>query len=123
MRKDIDLNLRPHPMTGDVVVVKEEKAVTQSIRNIVLTNFYERGFQVNFGTGVVGSLFELMTDVTVNALKRDIAQAIQNFEPQASLIAVDISEDGSNAIYINISYYFKNNGDPITTSVTLRGAR
>ncbi len=88
-----------------------------------MNNFYERGFQVNFGTGVVGSLFELMTDVTVNALKRDITQAIQNFEPQASLIAVDVSEDGSNTVYINISYYYKNNGDPITTTVTLRGAR
>lgn len=123
MRKDIDLNLRPHPLTGDVVVIKEQKAVTQAVRNIVMTNFYERGFQVNFGTGVVGSLFELMTDVTVNALKRDITQAIQNFEPQASLIAVDVSEDGVNAVYINISYYFKNNSDPITTTVTLRGAR
>lgn len=123
MRKDIDPNFRPHPLTGDVVVVKDKKAIHNALRNIVLTNFYERGFFVNFGTGVVGSLFELLTDIKINTLKRDITQAIENFEPQADLIAVDMYEPSPGMLNVNISYNFKNDTDPVVTTVVLRQAR
>ena len=53
MRKDIDLNFRPHPLTGDLPVKTNQVAAAQALRSIVLTSFYERGFNVLFGTNVL----------------------------------------------------------------------
>ena len=59
--KDLDLLFRVHPVTGDVVTRTDVEAVKRSVRNIVLTNKYERPFKPNFGTSLRELLFELNT--------------------------------------------------------------
>ena len=61
---DIDLNITPHPSSGDLVLKQDKEAVKRSVRNIMLTNNYERPFKPNFGANLRGLLFELADDMT-----------------------------------------------------------
>ena len=56
---DMDLNITPHPSSGDLVLKQDKEAVKRSVRNIMLTNNYERPFKPNFGANLRGLLFEL----------------------------------------------------------------
>lgn len=87
--KDIDLSFRPHPVTGDVVVLKDDKAVMNSVKNLVLTNFHERMMEPLKGGNVRAMLFENMTPLTRHYLEKHVSQLIDAFEPRAKLISID----------------------------------
>ena len=70
---DIDLNITPHPSSGDLVLKYDKEAIKRSIRNIMLTNNYERPFKPSFGSK--GTLFELADDVTKFEIRRQIEDA------------------------------------------------
>ena len=59
--KDLDIFFTPHPVTGDITVKTDTDAVRRSVRNIILTNKYERPFKPNFGGSLRDMLFELDT--------------------------------------------------------------
>jgi phage baseplate assembly protein W len=120
MRKDIDLNFSRHPLTGDLASKSGSNAIKQSVRNIVLTNFYERGFNVEFGTNTRKSLFELIDPLTAQTLKQNIEKAINNTEPDVELIDVTvISQKSDNILNITIIYNIKNNIDTQTVNIEL----
>ena len=60
---DIDLNLTPHPSSKDLTLKYDKDAIKRSLRNIMLTNNYERPFRPNFGANLRGLLFELADDL------------------------------------------------------------
>ena len=60
----------------------------RSIRNLVLTNFYEKPFHPEIGSGIRDMLFENMTPITAVVLARKVEDVIENFEPRARLISV-----------------------------------
>jgi phage baseplate assembly protein W len=105
-RKDIDLSFTTHPLTGDLATKSGVAAINQSLRNIVLTNFYERGYFVEYGTNVKSSLFENnVGDVFFQGIRQNVIRAIENFEPQVEIIEVEVfTPDDPNAITINIYY-------------------
>jgi len=105
-RKDIDLSFTVHPLTGDLATKSGVAAINQSLRNIVLTNFYERGYFVEYGTNVKSSLFENnVGDVFFQGIRQNVIRAIENFEPQVEIIEVEVfTPDDPNAITINIYY-------------------
>jgi|SRR5699024_4004569 len=105
-RTDIDFNFKPHPMTGDLVMLSTSQAIRQSLRNIVLTSFYERGFNVQFGTDVRSSLFELFSPLDLLTMQDKIIQAINIHEPAVEVIDVVVSfiEPQRHSIDINIVY-------------------
>ena len=72
--KDLDLLFRVHPVTGDVVTRTDVEAVKRSVRNIVLTNKYERPFKPNFGTSLRELLFELNTSRQLRKVQRRIKE-------------------------------------------------
>lgn len=106
--KDIDFNFLPHPVTGDLVIKKDSQAVKQALKNIILTNFYERGFNVNLGSNVRASLFENITELAAIELRSNIEIAIDNFEPRADVIDVMVSYDDDNTLYVDIKYNILN---------------
>lgn len=111
MRKDIDFNLTVHPLTGDLSVKMGENAVKQSLRNIVLSVLYSRGYNVEFGTNVQESLFEPnVQGITAQGIKAQIVNAIQRFEPGVELLEVyvDGSVDEGSTIDIKIYYNIVN---------------
>jgi len=85
---DLDLFFGRKSVSKDINKVTDVQAVKRSIRNLVLTNHYEKPFHPEIGSGVRGILFEPMTPITAHVLTRKIEDVIENFEPRARLISV-----------------------------------
>ena len=86
--KDLDLFFSRKNGTNDIEKITDIEAVKRSIRNLVLTNFYEKPFHPEIGSGIRDMLFENMTPITAVVLARKVEDVIENFEPRARLISV-----------------------------------
>jgi phage baseplate assembly protein W len=114
---DFFTNFTAHPDLGDLVIKKNEDAVKQAIRNLLMTNKYERPFQPSFGGNIRNYLFEPMSAVTQSGLQEEITSVITNYEPRVRLISVVVTPYvEQNAYAITITFYILN----ITTPVTLQ---
>ena len=85
---DLDIFFRKHPITGDVVRKTDTDAIKRSVRNIVLTNKFERPFKPNFGGSIRNLLFELNTDRQINRMKITLAKEIEVLEPRVNNVQV-----------------------------------
>ena len=86
---DLNLNFNKNPATKDVAKLKDVEAVKRAVRNLILTNRFERPFHPEIGSGITNLLFEPLDPITANSLSRVIGEVITNFEPRAQLISVD----------------------------------
>ena len=86
--RDLDLFFSRKNGTNDITKITDIEAVKRSIRNLVLTNFYEKPFHPEIGSGIRDMLFENMTPITAVVLARKVEDVIENFEPRARLIGV-----------------------------------
>jgi phage baseplate assembly protein W len=106
---DLDLFFNKKATSRDISIVTDIQAVKRSIRNLILTDHYEKPFHPEIGSGVRGILFELMTPITANVLARKIEDVIENFEPRARLIGVRVYPDmDRNAYEATIEFYVVN---------------
>ena len=103
--KDISFDMAINPITKDIVVLKNEEAIKQSVKNLVLTKINERPFNPTVGTDTTSYLFELHTKVSANALIEEIESVLIANEPRISLetIEIDASYD-SNGFDVYIEY-------------------
>jgi len=114
--KDISLSFKRHPVTNDIISLKNEDAIKRSIQNIVLTMVGEKAFVPYFGTNVNDSLFNLNTSVESVGLKEQITTAINNFEPRVNNLNITVTIDAdSNDMYATIEYDII--GLPVPTQV------
>ena len=88
--KDISLSFLPHPVTNDLPILLNERAIVRSVRNIVETIPTEKFFDSLFGSEVRDSLFENFTQSTVTILEDQIKTSIVNYEPRVENINVDV---------------------------------
>ena len=88
--KDISLSFSPHPVTKDIPVLLNERAITRSVRNLVETIPTERFFNSRLGTDIRDSLFENFTVTTVTVIEDQIRETIRNFEPRVGEIGVEL---------------------------------
>lgn len=118
--KDIPLSFTAHPVTGNVKALVNRDAVKQSVKNIVLTNFYERPYSPNLGGDIISQLFENMDPITEYNIAKNIRQALDNYEPRAIVdeIKSDFYQD-ENAINITITFRVRNDAEPISVNVLL----
>ena len=86
--KDLDLFFDKKNVSKDITKLTDIAAVKRSIRNLVLTNHYEKPFHPEIGSGVRDMLFEPMSALTAHVLTRKIEDVIENFEPRAKIIGV-----------------------------------
>ena len=106
---DIDLFFGPKNGSKDVNKVTNFTAVKRSVRNLVLTNFYEKPFHPEIGSGVRDILFEPMTPITAYVLTMKIEEVIENFEPRARLVGVRAQPNlDNNAYNVTIEFYVVN---------------
>ena len=103
--KDISLSFDMHPVTKDIAVLKNEDAVKRSIRNIVQTIPFERFFNPTFGSDVRTNLFDFVDFGSATVLEEQIRIAINNDEPRASNVTVDVLPK-VNINSFEISVYF-----------------
>jgi phage baseplate assembly protein W len=122
--KDIPLSFTAHPVTGNVKALVNRDAVKQSVKNIVLTNFYERPYSPNLGGDIISQLFENMDPITEYNIAKNIRQALDNYEPRAIVdeIKSDFYQD-ENAINITITFRVRNDAEPISVNVLLDRVR
>ena len=118
--KDLNLNFSANPVTGDVTTVTDVIAIKRSVRNLLLTNHYDRPFHPEIGSNVPHLLFENLNPVTGNQLARTIEEMIGNFEPRARVTAVECSPIAeSNSYSIVINFYVENLPAELQTFQTL----
>lgn len=121
---DFLTNLNPHPVSGIVLRFVNEKAVTRSIRNLILTNRGERLYQPKVGSSIRSLLFEPMSDFTANVLSKLIEETITLYEPRAKVLGVQvIAYEEQNSYVVTIAYMLINNPEPINVTVTLQRVR
>ena len=100
---DLDLDFQAHPVTKDIVTKTDVESVKRSIRNLILTNKYERPFQPEIDGGVTGYLFELSSSMTKYDIEETIKNTISNFEPRASVIGINVLLDlDRNGVNVSI---------------------
>ena len=106
---DIDLFFGPKIGSKDISKLTDFTAVKRSVRNLVLTNFYEKPFHPEIGSGVRDILFEPMTPITAYVLTVKIEEVIVNFEPRARLVGVRAMPNLDNNAYdVTIEFYVVN---------------
>jgi len=86
--RDLDLFFGRKPVSGDVNALTDVENIKRAVRNLVLTNIYERPFHPEIGSGVRDMLFENMSPLTAVVLAKKVEDVIENFEPRARLIGV-----------------------------------
>ena len=107
--RDLDLFFSRKQGSGDVNKITDIEAVKRSVRNLVLTNFYEKPFHPEIGSGVRDMLFENMSTMTAIILARKIEDVINNFEPRVRLVSVRAIPDMDRNIYnVSIEFYVVN---------------
>jgi phage baseplate assembly protein W len=109
--KDFDLSFRRHPSTGKLLVKKNDEAVKQAVKNLVLTNRYERPYHPEFGGDIRSKLFENFTSISKSELESRINIAIGNYEPRVQLVSeqnkptVTVQEAiDNNALYVTVRF-------------------
>ena len=122
--KDIPLSFTAHPITGNVKALTNRNAVKQSVKNIVLTNFYERPYAPSLGGDILSQLFENMDPITEYNITKNIRQALDNYEPRAIVddIVTQAVED-ANALRVTIRFRVDNDVEPISVDVLLDRVR
>ncbi len=103
--KDISLSFSPHPVTKDLPVLTNERAIARSVRNLVETIPSERFFNSLLGTDVRGSLFELFTTETVTIIEDQIQTTVANFEPRVDNVSVQVDAQYDNN-ELNVTVFF-----------------
>ena len=88
--KDISLSFEPHPVTKDLPILINERAITRSIRNLVETIPKERFFNLNLGSDVRSSLFDFVDFATASVIEDQIKITILNYEPRVSNLKVEV---------------------------------
>ena len=122
--KDINLSLAKHPITGDIASLSNVEAVKRSVRNLINTNFYERPFHPEIGSNVRSVLFEPVSPVVAAVLERHVKDVIENFEPRAELVDVQVKDNSDRNEYkVQIKFYVVNSSDVVDMNIFLERLR
>lgn len=107
--KDFDIIFDRHPVTRKLNILTNNDAVKRSLKNIILTNKFERAYSPNFGSDIKSRLFEQFDTNIADDIANDIEFAVSNYEPRVQLIDVLVREVvEENGIEITIKFRAKN---------------
>lgn len=121
---DLDLTFNRVPVKGDVALSYDEQSVIRSVRNLLLTNFFERPFQSNIGSNLNKLLFEPVNILTAGLLENDIKNVIANYEPRVTIDSIIVSpNEDQNAYNVMLQFYIGNNTEPTAVNLLLERSR
>ena len=119
--KDLSLFFTPNPVSGDVTMVTDVQDIKRAVRNLVMTNRFEKPFHPEIASHVRDLLFERFTPITFNLLRNRIETVLANYEPRVSVTDVEIDDSGqamdNNNLNVRIFFTLKN--DPEIQSVDI----
>ena len=103
--RDFSLTFEKNAVTNDILSLKNEAAIKESVKNIVLYNFYEKPFDPFFGGNIIGLLFETSTPTMELEVKRRIERSVEIHEPRVTAVSVDVDfEPDRNELNCKINY-------------------
>ena len=103
--KDISLSFSPHPVTKDLPVLTNERAIIRSVRNLVETIPTERFFDSNMGTNIRGMLFENFSGSDVMIIEDMVRNTVRNYEPRVGDIGVEVdASPDDNTISVRVLF-------------------
>ena len=103
--KDISMSFEVNPINSDLIGVKNDTAISRSIRNLVLTTPGERFFNEDLGSGVSQLLFDTVDDISAAVIRDEIEQTIIRFEPRVKLQDVTVKPNyDNNEFDVTVSY-------------------
>lgn len=121
---DLDLNFIAHPVTKDINIRYDDQAIKASVRNLILTSYYERPFHPEIGSPIRGLMFELNTPLLPAVATKAIIQTIENFEPRVRLVNVDVKLSPDDvSLYVTIEFMIINTSTVQSVSVILNRTR
>ena len=103
--KDINLSFKRHPVTNDVLTIRNEDAIKRSVRNIIFTILGEKPFEPNFGSVINDTLFDLSTNLNEIRISDEIQQSLLNYEPRIdNIVATTTIYPDSNEVNCTVQY-------------------
>ena len=103
--KDINLSFKRHPVTNDVMTIRDEDAIKRSVKNIIFTILGEKPFDPDFGSIINNSLFDLNTNLSQIRVSDEIRQSLSNFEPRIENIEINVTVvPDSNELNCTVQY-------------------
>ena len=121
---DLNLNFTKNPATNDVARLTDVEAVKRAVRNLVLTNQFERPFHPEIGTSIRDLLFETITPLNAVLLEDRIREVIVNFEPRAELTGIQVFDEIDNNQYrVIINFRVISSSEDVTITEFLQRLR
>jgi phage baseplate assembly protein W len=121
---DFNKDLRISPVSKDLAILKDEDAVKESLKNLILTDPGERLMQPFIGGGIRGLLFENITPGVLKTIETRVKNTIQTYEPRAEIISVEAStEYDDNTVRVLIQFYIRIVDRPISLDLILERIR
>ena len=121
---DIDLTFARQPGKGDIALSYDENAVIRSVRNLLLTDFYERPFQPEVGSNINALLFENISSLTASSIEEEIKNVLTNYEPRVTISSIDVTaQPDQNAFFVRLVFYIGNNTAPTAVNLLLQRDR
>lgn len=121
--RDLDLSLKRHPVTGNITILRDDAAIKNALKNLVLTNFFERPFQPSLGANLRGLLFEPADGVTRLAIKDNIESVVKK-EPRVKLLNVSVIDlSDRNAYRVTLNYRIRESNREEDVEIVLRRLR
>ena len=103
--KDINLSFKRHPVTNDVVTIRDEDAIKRSVKNIIFTILGEKPFEPRFGSVVNEALFDLTTKYDEILIQDEIKSSVLKFEPRiTNLVVTTTVYPDSNELNCTVQY-------------------
>ena len=121
---DLNLSFTKNPATKDVAKLFDVQAIKRAVKNIILTNKYERPFNSDFGCNLRGFLFENITEPLLVIIKDRVAMAIEKYEPRVTIEDVVVKDDQEkNGLSIMVSFLINGTEAPVSVSTFLQRVR
>tara|TARA_Y100001972_G_scaffold66527_1_gene81153 strand:+ start:6514 stop:6960 length:447 start_codon:yes stop_codon:yes gene_type:complete len=122
--RDLDLSLNIHPIRKDIIPLKDDAAVKNAVKNLLISNFYERPFQDDLGANLRGLLFEPVGVITNIELRDNIRFVLEKYEPRIEVLGIDIFDIfDTNSYRIKVNFRIKQNNQSDAVEIVLRRLR
>jgi len=122
--RDLDLSLKIHPIRKDIIPLKDDAAIKNAVKNLLVSNFFERPFQPTLGANLRGLLFEPADAITKLDLKQGIRRVLDTHEPRIRVLNIKVLDEPDNNSYrITVNFLIKEYDTAESVEIILRRLR
>mgnify|MGYP000017375278 FL=1 len=122
--RDLDLSLKIHPIRKDIIPLKDDAAIKNAVKNLLVSNFFERPFQPTLGANLRGLLFEPADAITKIDLREGIERVLRDHEPRIRVLNIKVLDEPDNNSYrITVNFLIKEYDTAESVEIVLRRLR